>query len=205
MTSNVENLIPPGARISPQSTNPTNAVSGVCQGVGSRNWIVPDSWRRRVVRLGGRLISNTYILYFLAVVLGGWVNRRQQSAIDYLMDEKRGFRQQLPGRRLQLADNDRRRMAAKAKALGRDALEEVANLVTLNTLLAWCRHLFARKWPYPQEEPSRPTASLRRGHRMGAPHGTRESRVGSRSPSGRTGLSRSPGIVEHVRQYAETP
>ena len=62
-------------------------------------------------------MSNAYILHFLAVVLAGWVNRQQQAVIDYLIEENRVFKQPVQGRRLQLSDNDRRRLAAKAKAL----------------------------------------------------------------------------------------
>jgi transposase InsO family protein len=72
------------------------------------------------------------------------------------MEENRIFKQQLQGRRLQLSDNDRRRLSAKAKALSRQVLNEVANLVTPDTLLAWHRNLIARKWTYPRKGPGRP-------------------------------------------------
>lgn len=73
-------------------------------------------------------MSNAYIPYFHAVVVADWVNRHQQAVIAYLIEENRVFKRQRQGRRLQLSDNDRRRLAVKAKALGRDILEEVANL-----------------------------------------------------------------------------
>lgn len=133
-------------------------------------------------------MNNGYILHFLAVVLSGWVNRQQQAIIDYLMEENRVFKQQLQGRRLQLSDNDRQRLDAKAKALGRDILEEVANLVTPNTLRAWYRHLIARKWTYTRKGPGRPGVSeevIELVLRM-----ARESHVGLRSIAGRTGRSR---------------
>ena len=43
-------------------------------------------------------------------------------------------------------DNQRRRLAVKAKTLGRKALAEVASIVTQETLLAWHRKLIAQKY-----------------------------------------------------------
>ena len=57
-------------------------------------------------------------------------------AIDYLREENRVLREQLGDRRLRLNDKQRRRLAAKAKGLGRRLLAEVATLVTTETLLA---------------------------------------------------------------------
>jgi hypothetical protein len=81
-------------------------------------------------------MSNVNLLHFLASVLAGWVNQHQQAIIDYVIEENRIYKQQRHGRRLNLSDNDRRRLAAKAKALERKMLDEVANLVTPDTLLA---------------------------------------------------------------------
>jgi hypothetical protein len=75
------------------------------------------------------------------------------------MEENRICKQQLQGRRLHLSDNDRRRLAAKAKALGRGVLDKVANLVTPDTLLAWYRNLIARKWTYSRKGLGRPPVS----------------------------------------------
>ena len=58
------------------------------------------------------------------------MNQRQQHAIDYLREENRVLREQLGARRLQFTDDQRRRLAAKAKGLGRRALAEVAIIVT---------------------------------------------------------------------------
>ena len=101
-------------------------------------------------------MDNVKIFRFVLVALAGWVNRHQQDIIDYLIEENRVFKQQLQGRRLQLSDNDRRRLAAKANALGRSVLEEIANLVTPDTLRAWYRKLIARKWSYERKGPGRP-------------------------------------------------
>jgi putative transposase len=56
------------------------------------------------------------------------------------------LREQIGDRRLRLTDDQRRRLAAKAKALGRKLLAEVATIVTPETLLAWHRRLIAQKY-----------------------------------------------------------
>jgi len=104
-------------------------------------------------------MGNPNIFHFVATALAGWVNRYQQAISEYLLEENRIFKQQLQGRRLHLSDNDRRRLAAKAKALGQQALDEVANLVTPDTLLAWYRNLIVRKWTYARKGRGRPRVS----------------------------------------------
>ena len=49
-----------------------------------------------------------------------WMNQRQLEVIDYLRVENRVLREQLGDRRLQLNDNQRRRLAIRAKGLGRE-------------------------------------------------------------------------------------
>ena len=81
--------------------------------------------------------SPSAALQFLLLTFSGWVNRRQQDVIAYLQEENRILREQLGGRRLRLTDAQRRRLAAKGKALGRKALREVAGIVTPDTILRW--------------------------------------------------------------------
>ena len=83
---------------------------------------------------------------FVLTAVAGWINQRQLQAIDYLREENRVLREQLGGRRLRLNDDQRRRLAAKAKGLGRKILAEVATIVTPETLLAWHRKLIAQKY-----------------------------------------------------------
>src|SRR6267142_2662581 len=59
---------------------------------------------------------------FLIVSIAGWMNRHQQSVIEYLMEENRVLREQIGRRRLRFDDNQRRRLAVKAKKLGRRLL-----------------------------------------------------------------------------------
>jgi hypothetical protein len=82
------------------------------------------------------------VLYPFRIVLisvAGWMTQRHLQAIDYLREENRVLREQLGGRRLRLNDDQRRRLASKAKGLGRKVLAEVATIVTPETLLAWHR------------------------------------------------------------------
>jgi len=83
---------------------------------------------------------------FLLISVAGWLGQQQRDAIDNLREEDRVLREQLGGKRLRLNDGQRRRLAAKAKMLGRRILREVATIVTSETLLAWHRKLIAQKY-----------------------------------------------------------
>jgi hypothetical protein len=87
-------------------------------------------------------------LQLLLVTITSWLDRREREMLAYLVEENRLLRRQLGGRRLRLTDADRRRLAALAYRLGRQALREVATIVTPDTLLRWHRQLIARKWTY---------------------------------------------------------
>ena len=73
----------------------------------------------------------TYHVQFLLLVLAGWVNRQQQDVIDYQQEENRVLRAGLRGKRRRLADDERRRLAVKAQALGREALAQIASVAVL--------------------------------------------------------------------------
>ena len=83
---------------------------------------------------------------FVLISIAGWMNQRQLQIIDYLREENRVLREQLGGRRVRFNDDQRRRLAAKAKRLGQRILAEVATLVTPETLLGWHRKLIAQKY-----------------------------------------------------------
>jgi transposase InsO family protein len=85
-------------------------------------------------------------LQFLLLVFAGWVNRRQVEILEYLREENRVLREQLGDRRLRFTDAQRRRLAAKGRAIGRRALEPLAGLVTPDTILRWYRELIAKKY-----------------------------------------------------------
>src|SRR4029434_2454516 len=83
---------------------------------------------------------------FVVIALAGWMNQKQQHAIEYLREENRVLREQLGTRRLRFTDDQRRRLAAKAKLVGRRVLNDISDLVTRATLLAWHRKLIAEKY-----------------------------------------------------------
>ena len=82
---------------------------------------------------------------FVLIAVAGWRHQRQLQVINYLREENRVLREQLGGRRLRLNDNQRRRLATRAKCLGRKLLAEVATIVTPETLLAWHRRMLHRR------------------------------------------------------------
>ena len=82
----------------------------------------------------------------LLITLAGWMNHQQQQVIDYLHEENRVLREQLGTRPLRFDDDQRRRLAVRAKALGRKVLAELATVVTPDTLLRWHRKLIVEKY-----------------------------------------------------------
>jgi hypothetical protein len=61
------------------------------------------------------------------------MNHEQQQIIDYLREEKRVLRAQIGDRRLRFDDDQRRRLAVRAKALKRRVLREIGTIVTPET------------------------------------------------------------------------
>ncbi len=128
----------------------------------------------------------TYHVQFLLLVLAGWVNRQQQDVIDYLQEENRVLRAGLRGKRLRLSDDERRRLAVKAQALGREALAQIASVATPATLLRWYRCLIAAKYDGSKNRsPGRPPTAkdIRESH---CARGAGEPDVGIYAPARRT-------------------
>jgi putative transposase len=99
---------------------------------------------------------------FVLIAVAGWMNQRQVHMIDYRREENRVLREQLGGRRVRLNDEQRRRLAAKAKGLGRKLMAEVATIVTPETVLAWHRRLIAQKYDGSRKRgPGRPGTALK--------------------------------------------
>jgi putative transposase len=88
-------------------------------------------------------VFNPFHLILIALV--GWMNHRQYQLIDYLREENRVLREQLGERRLRFNDDQRRRLAVRAKPLGH-RLKQETPIVTWETLLAWHRKLIAQKY-----------------------------------------------------------
>ena len=72
----------------------------------------------------------------------------QQQVIEYLIEENRVLREQIGNRRMRFTNDQRCRLAARAKKLSRKLLAQVATIVTPDTLLRWHRQLVAHKWTY---------------------------------------------------------
>ena len=55
-------------------------------------------------------------LTLLVVAIAGWLQRDQQAAMVYLLEENRVLKARLRGKKLRLTDDERRRLAVKGKA-----------------------------------------------------------------------------------------
>ena len=96
----------------------------------------------------------------LAMMFAGWVNEHQRCVIAYLQEENRVLREMHGKKRLRFSNDQRRRLAARGKALGRRVLREVGTLVTPDTILRWHRELIARKYDGSGERrPGRPAVA----------------------------------------------
>jgi transposase-like protein len=84
---------------------------------------------------------------FISSGLSWRLDQSRPAAGDRLFGrEKWVLREQIGNRRLRFTDDQRRRLAAMAKKLGRKVLAQVATVVTPETLLAWHRRLIAKKY-----------------------------------------------------------
>ena len=103
----------------------------------------------------------TLQLQFLILIFAGWVNRSQRDVIEYLQAENRVLREQLGEGRLLFTDEQRRRLAVRAKAIGRKRLFGICTLVTPDTLLRWYRRLIAKKYDGSRaRKPGRPRTAV---------------------------------------------
>jgi hypothetical protein len=81
----------------------------------------------------------------LLAYLTGSVDQELLLRNEYLATENRILRNQLQGR-LRLSNDERISLAEIGKKLGRKALEELAQIVRPETILAWHRKLVAKKF-----------------------------------------------------------
>jgi hypothetical protein len=83
-------------------------------------------WRALCSASGGMMTQCVWqwIPRLLLISLAGWLNQHQQDAIDYLQEENRVLREQLRGKRLRFNDDQRRRLAVRAKKLGGRMLQD---------------------------------------------------------------------------------
>ena len=136
---------------------------------------------------------------FLLIALAGWMNQRQLQTIEYLREENCVLREQLGDRRVRITDDQRRRLAAKAKGLGRKLLAEVATIVTPETLLRWHRRLIAQKYDGSGKRGSGRPPHGSRDRATGRPNGEREPGLGASSNPGRIVESGTQTRSQHHR------
>ncbi len=89
----------------------------------------------------------------VVLAIARWMSRHQQEVIAYLVEENRVLREQMGNRGLKFNDDQRRRLAAKAKKLGRKTLKQVATIAAPETLLTWHRNLIGRKHAGSRRQP----------------------------------------------------
>jgi putative transposase len=96
----------------------------------------------------------------LLAYITGSVDQELLLRNEYLVTENRILRQQITGR-VRLSDGERKTLAELGKQLGKQALNEMASLVTPDTILAWHRQLIAKKYDGSEHRhaPGRPTIS----------------------------------------------
>ncbi len=78
--------------------------------------------------------------------IAGWLNEEQRHKIEFLQEQVRVLQELNGDRRLRFTNDQRRRLAAKGKRLGRKVLRELGAIVTPDTILRWHRELIARKY-----------------------------------------------------------
>ena len=93
---------------------------------------------------------------FTLICLAGWMNQNQQRVIESLQEEVRVLREHLGAKRLRFTDEQRARLARKAKRIKWGKLKELASIVTPQTLLAWHRRLVAKKYDSSAKRMGRP-------------------------------------------------
>ncbi len=77
-------------------------------------------------------MAQIYPLHIVIASLAGLMNRQQGEVLEYLIEENRVLREQLKGKALRLNDDQRRRLAAKGKSIGRRGR-------ALGTIPCWVR------------------------------------------------------------------
>src|SRR5438445_1968222 len=94
----------------------------------------------------------------LLAYITGSVDQELLLRNEYLVTENRILRQQITGR-VRLSDVERTTLAKIGKKLGKQALAEVASIVTPDTILAWHRKVVAQKFDGSQQRKAlgRPT------------------------------------------------
>ena len=89
----------------------------------------------------------------LLASITGTVDQELLLRNEYLVTETRILRNQITGR-VRLTDGERKTLAEIGQKLGKQALAEVAKIVTPDTILAWHRKQIAQKFDGSPQRPS---------------------------------------------------
>jgi putative transposase len=102
---------------------------------------------------GGKEMDWKHLLAYIT----GTVDQELLLRNEYLVTENRILRSQITGR-VRLTDGERKTLAEIGQKLGKQALQEVAKIVTPDTILAWHRKLVTKKCDGSQQRraPGRP-------------------------------------------------
>ena len=76
----------------------------------------------------------------LLLTFSGWVRRHQQDVIELLIEENRVLKERVMERRLQLTEDQRRRLTSKGKRPGRRVLGAIVTVVTPGRIASVARH-----------------------------------------------------------------
>jgi len=86
----------------------------------------------------------------LLMMLAGWINRQQQEAISFLMEENKILKHELlkatGKKQIILNQIQKRRLGILAKRVGRKMLFNISCVFAPDTLLKWFRQLAGRKY-----------------------------------------------------------
>lgn len=85
------------------------------------------------------------------------IRKEQEKVIEYLQLENQVLREQAGGKRVLITDDQRRLLAVKGKALGRQQLGKIATIAQADTILRWHRELIE------------PNGSSKASHNTGRP------------------------------------
>ena len=107
----------------------------------------------------------------LLVSLAGWLNQQQQDVIDYLQEENRVLRDQLGGKRLRFNDDQRRRLAVRAKKLGRRMLHSFDDHRDAGNALGLASQADRQEISWQPAAWARSSTCARRDPAFGNPHG----------------------------------
>lgn len=72
-------------------------------------------------------------LHMVVAVLSELIRKEQEKVIEYLQLENQVLREKIGGKRVLLSDDQRRLLAVKGKALGRQQLAKVATIAQADT------------------------------------------------------------------------